>query len=508
MDSKRTGKWRSPFILIVLVGLAIAITYLTGTTLRAGITMMLGGSLLILLFLWFIFRSPLSWRGRFLGGLGFLMVLGGVASMLQMDGSADGTSMPNFIWKWTPKKGEGLEVLPEMGVEGLASTAVAHRDATQFLGDDARSGVFADVKMAVDWDKNPPKEIWRIPVGLGYGGFSVAGDRILTQEQRDDEELLTCYDLGSGAFLWAHRNKVRFSETLGGDGPRSTPTIDADAGLVYAMGTTGILDCVRLDSGALVWSQNVLEGSDGGLPTYGKPNAPLLHGDFVIVSGSDRAPTLLAYGRADGAPAWRAGENGAGYSSPALLDVNGVPQIVSVNSENVTGHDPLSGAVQWTYPWKAQWPKSAQPRSVGDGRILLTASYGMGTHLIQVKGNAVEELWSAIRMKTKFSSVCVLGNYAYGLDEGVFSCIDITNGERMWKDGRYGFGQNILADGVLIVQGEQGGVFLVEATPDEHRELASIEVLKGKTWNTPTLAAPYLILRNDTEAVCLLLPAP
>jgi outer membrane protein assembly factor BamB len=493
--------------MFLIAAIAVAICYAVQMPLRAGVAMILGLLVLLLIVLWMVFRSPMSWKSRLLVFAGFVGLAFAVKASVKVDGSLDGTSMPKLIWKWTPRAGEGLAALPETGVIAPVpqSMTVAHADVLQFLGDDARSGVFADTGIATDWEKNPPKELWRIPVGLGWGGFSVMGNFAVTQEQRDDEELVTCYDLGSGSFLWAHRNKVRFTEGMGGDGPRSTPTIDAATGLVYAMGGTGILDCLELATGKLVWTKDVLGELGRGNPMYGKANGPLLVGELVVVSGGKGAPTLVAYQKADGAAGWKGGESGASYSSPALLDVNGESQIVSVNADNVTGHELGTGAVIWSYPWEAKWPKSAQPRSVGDGRILVTASYGMGTHLFQVKGSEVETLWDTVRMKTKFSSVCVKGGHAYGLDEGVFSCIEIETGERIWKDGRYGFGQNILVGDALLVLSEQGEVILVEATPEEHRELAKISVMDSKTWNTPTLAAPYLLVRNDREAVCLLL---
>ena len=80
--------------------------------------------------------------------------------------------------------------------------------------------------------------------------------------------------------------------------------------------------------------------------------------------------------------------------------------------------------------------------------------------------------------------------------------IDPTDGQRRWKRGRYGHGQVILVEDLLLVLTESGEIVLVEARPDRHSELARLEVLEGKTWNPPALAAPYLLVRHDRQAVC------
>jgi outer membrane protein assembly factor BamB len=119
-------------------------------------------------------------------------------------------------------------------------------------------------------------------------------------------------------------------------------------------------------------------------------------------------------------------------------------------------------------------------------------------------------LWKNLRMKTQFNSVAERDGFIYGLDDGLLACVDAKTGERKWKSGRYGSGQTLLAGNFVIVQSERGPVALVEAKPDAFNEVARLEALSSKTWNHPTLAGRYLLLRNDQEAVCyeLLLASP
>jgi outer membrane protein assembly factor BamB len=96
--------------------------------------------------------------------------------------------------------------------------------------------------------------------------------------------------------------------------------------------------------------------------------------------------------------------------------------------------------------------------------------------------------------------------FVYGLDDGILACVDLATGELRWKEGRYGHGQCLLVGDLLLLTAENGEVVLIEPTPDERRELTKVAALRGKTWNPPALAGDLLLVRNDQEAACYLLP--
>ncbi|MEZ0275735.1 MAG: PQQ-binding-like beta-propeller repeat protein, partial [Roseimicrobium sp.] len=351
----------------------------------------------------------------------------------------------------------------------------------------------------------------RIPVGLGWAGFSVAGRRAVTQEQRGDDEYVTCYDVATGKLLWGHKDAVRFSEGMGGDGPRATPTIDVEKKLVYSLGATGILNCLDLATGQKKWGRNILTDTGTKNLMWAKSSAPLLYGPHVIVSGGDTAPTLIALRRDTGDIAWKAGSDGASYSSPVVLTLAGREQIVSVNKFSVTGHDPATGEVLWTFDWPSDNAKVSQPVPAGDDQILVSSSYGMKSHLLKVAKDAGGKfactvVWTNTAPRTKFSSPAIIGKHAYGLDEGTLACVNLADGERTWREGRYGFGQHLIVGDHLLIQTEQGDVVLVKANPERLEEVGRLDALSSKTWNPPTLAGRWLLVRNDREAICYEIP--
>jgi len=329
---------------------------------------------------------------------------------------------------------------------------------------------------------------------------------VLGLTQRGENEQVVCYELADGHEVWSHTNRVRFSEPIGGDGPRATPTIHQ--GRVYALGATGILDCLDAATGKLIWTRDTLK--ENALPNtyWGKSSSPLVVDNLVVVTGGmTKKSTLLAFHREDGSPAWQTGTDEASFSSPALVTLDGTRQILSVNDSSVTGHDPKDGRILWEYPWPGSMPKCAQPVVVGGDRVFLSASFNAGSVLLQVKKGtdgsfAATEAWKNRNLKSEFSNIVSRDGFLYGLDDGILGCLDIATGARKWKDGRYGHGQVLLVGDLLLVQTEQGPITLVEANPSGFHEVAKLNALEAKTWNTPALAGEYLLVRNDQEAAC------
>lgn len=471
---------------------------------------------LILLMLWYVLIGPGEWRLRLkrfaVGVMVLALVTALFAGLTRYEGSTGGTSLPKFVWRWAPAVDAAIAAAKpatsDLGSEsdksGVLSAAEGVVDSPQFLGVN-RDGVWAEAQAGLDWQKQRPRELWRQPIGAGWSSFAVVGRRALTQEQRREGELVTCYDLLTGDLLWAHSDRARLESGMGGLGPRSTPTIVGER--VYVFGGTGILNCLHLSSGKLIWSQDLGPQMKGHFPEWGKSTSPLVVDDLIVVSGAENAaPTLLAFDAISGKPAWVYDGRGASYSSPRLLEVDGVSQIVSVNGKDATGHDPVSGKELWSFAWPGKYPKVAQPLLAGTDQILLTAGYGAGSFLIEVKHKGdrwtVKELWKSKKMKTKFSSAVIRGDYAYGLDGGIMACIDLKSGKKVWKGGRYGFGQQLLVADKLLVQTEKGGIAIVKADPEAYEEIFQMQVLDHMTWNVPTLAGRYLLVRNDREVVC------
>ena len=372
-----------------------------------------------------------------------------------------------------------------------------------------RDGVVSGVEIETDWSKAPPAELWRRKIGPGWSSFAVRGHLVYTQEQRGDDEIVSCYDLATGAPVWMHKDPARFYESNGGAGPRGTPALSG--GRVYTLGATGIVNALDAGSGAVAWSRNAAADTGAKNPGWGFAGSPLVLDDIVVVAASGR---LAAYEIADGKPRWFS-PHGSGYSSPHLSTIDGVEQILLVTSTGATGVKPADGTVLWEHKWEGV--PMLQPARLSDGDVLIASgdmAGGMGIRRLRVahgsSGWSAEEKWTSRGLKPYFNDFVVHEGHAYGFDGSILSCIDLADGTRKWKGGRYGNGQlMLLADeAVLLVLTEEGDLALVQATPDQFTELAKVPALEGKTWNHPVLVGDVLLVRNGEEMAAFRLSHP
>jgi outer membrane protein assembly factor BamB len=466
----------------------------------------------LLLNLWMLFAALPFKAKLFILAVQLLIVIGGVAfirNFLKMQSSYTGAGVPRLVWKWTPAPDTALPPPAVAAQSASVDLTPTKADWPQFLGPH-RDNSTDDSGRSPDWVAHPPKQLWRQPIGAGWGSFAIVNGFAITEEQRGPQELTTCREARTGTIRWQHANTTRFSEGMGGDGPRATPTI-AD-GRVYVMGATGILDCLDGAAGNVIWSRNVLADAQAKNLTWGKSCSPLVVDQFVIVTGGDSpGPSLLAYDKQTGGPLWKSGTDQSAYCSPPLATIGGRREVVVVNAHSVTGCELSTGSQLWSFPWKGNWPKVSQAVPFSSDRLFISAGYGLGCSMLQITtdasgGQSVAQIWNNRKLKTEFTNIVVRNGLVYGLDDGVLTCLDPATGTRHWRDGSYGHGQLLLSGNLLIVQSEPGDVALVEASPDNYHELATFPALSGKTWNNPALSGHLLLVRNDREAACYELP--
>jgi outer membrane protein assembly factor BamB len=366
----------------------------------------------------------------------------------------------------------------------------------------ARDGIVHDLRIETDWAAKPPLELWRRPIGPGWSSFAVRGDRLYTQEQRGEEEIVSCHDLRTGEPVWRHADAARFWESNAGPGPRGTPTLSG--GRVYTFGATGILNVLDAGDGSVVWSRNAASDTEAQVPYWGFSSSPVLVDDLVVVAVSGK---LVAYDAASGERRWLVASRGNSYSSPQLSTIDGVPQIVLLRGAGAHSVAPADGTLLWEHAWP-DVGAILQPARVSDHDLLITAndmSGGVGTRRISVAhgpgGWTVDERWTTTGLKPYFSDLVVHGGHAYGVDGRILACIDLADGKRKWKGGRFGHGQLMLLpdQDLLLVLSEEGELGLVRATPDRFEELARFKAIQGKTWNHPALVGDVLLVRNGEE---------
>ena len=424
----------------------------------------------------------------------------GMWALVRSDGiTGDGAA--EFAWRWTKTHEERLLTQADDEPTVLSSPRRATETGTGwpgFRGRD-RDGIIRGVRIETDWSASPPVELRRRPIGPSCSSFAVRGDLLYTQEQRGDDEIVACYSVATGDPVWKHRDVARFWDSHAGAGPRATPTLSD--GRLYTFGATGILNVLDAGNGAVVWSRNAASDTEVKVPGWGFASSPLVIDDVVIAAG---AGVLVAYDLANGDLRWSGPAGGAGYSSPHLVTIDGVEQILLLSRTGAISVAPAEGTRLWEHPWPGG-ARIVQPALTADGDILMSAGEGRGIRRFAVaqgpNGWTIEERWRSVRLKPYFSDFVVHNGHAYGFDGGMLACIDVADGKRKWKGGRYGSGQLVLLfeQDLLLVLSEQGELALVMASPEQFTEVERFPAIEGKTWNHPVLVGDVLLVRNGQE---------
>lgn len=498
---------------------------LTGAVLLIDKSMLMPGTLLITIPMGtaafaigaILFSRVLSFKRTLVAVL--LAVCGfGFSDLLRSDGMWGEFSALDLHWRWLSSHEERMlarrEDQPEPERAELsreeADRWLANPEWSGFRGADRTSRQHGP-PISADWSNSPPRKIWKIPVGPGWSSFAVAGNLIFTQEQRGPMETTVCYAAESGKEFWTQAVATRFYDSLGGPGPRATPTL-AD-GKLFVMGASGRL--MRLDprTGDVRWQVDLQDVANRTPPTWGFSSSPLVVDSSVIVhAGGKGDQGVLAFDVETGELNWAAAAGDHSYSSPQLCTIADEDFVLMLTNTGLNLLNPQTGAERLFYEWKYKGYRVLQPQVVDGDSVLLATGTGMGTRRIRLSNSdgqlSVEALWTSRRLKPDFNDFVVYRDHGYGFDGAIFTCVDLATGERAWKGGRYGKGQVLLlvSSGLLLVVSERGEVLLLKADPSGCQELARFRALEGKTWNHPVVIGDRLYIRNAREAACYRLP--
>ena len=344
------------------------------------------------------------------------------------------------------------------------------------------------MQIATDWSQSPPVQLWRRPIGPGWSSFAVSGNLLYTQEQRGGDEIVSCYRMSTGEPVWRHRDATRFWESNGGAGPRGTPTLSN--GRVYTFGgDRNPQRARRRHRRRRVVAQRGVrrprQDPDVGLLELAAGRRRRRHRrgrrEARRLRRRDRQAALVRRSAAASATARRISST-----------IDGVEQVLFISGPGTTSVAPATGKVLWEHAWEGG--AIVQPALTADGDVLvntISMNGGLGMRRLAIAhksgGWTASERWTSTGLKPYFNDFVVHNGHAYGFDGNILSCIDLQDGTRKWKGGRYGNGQLVLlADqDLLLVLSEEGELALVKATPDQFTEVARFPGARGQDLEPP-----------------------
>lgn len=389
--------------------------------------------------------------------------------------------------------------------------------ATTFAGDwpqwrgPNRDDSSTETGLLKQWPAGGPKKAWTFEnAGMGYAGFSVAAGKLFTMGTRDGKEILLALDANTGKELWA----TPMADILGngwGDGPRGTPTVDADR--IYAISGKGTIVCANVADGKVVWTKTMKE-LGGDAPGWGFTESPLVDGKLVVLTPGGRKGTMAALDKMTGAPVWQSSDltEGAQYSSIIPAAIGGKKEYVQLVMQTVFGVDAATGKVDWRSPWSGSTAVIPSPLVKGD-EVFVTSGYGAGSKKVKVAGAEATDVFLNKDLVNHHGGVIRVGDYVYGhSDKGGWTCMSWADGSVKWTEKKaLGKGAIGYADGMFYCLGERdGSVVLISASPDGWKEAGRFKLdplsthrnPKGAIWTHPVIANGKLYLRDQEFISC------
>lgn len=371
-----------------------------------------------------------------------------------------------------------------------------------------RDGWVEHFKIPARWPKQLKKE-WSVEVGAGYGTPLVEGQRVYQHARQGEEEVIWCVDLASGKQIWRKSYKNPFKIGGGGErhgkGPKSCPVM-AD-GRLFTLSITGMIHAWDVESGSLLWRKDYRgKWEKGNQPNWGVSTSPIVDGERLIVHlGNDGVGALMAFDVKSGREVWSQGEHGTSYSSPLLVEIAGVRQVVQWNHETLAGVESRTGKLLWEYPAPHRSHNQNMPTPVfHKGRILLGGE-NRGIKCLEplLKDGkwSVNRLWHQRKVALDMSTAVINGDHLYGMSHfkmGQIFCLDPRDGTIRWlSEGRVGQNVAFLAlEGHVAALRANGELRIIAADPAAYRARAAYRVAPDQTWAPPVLLDSKILIKD------------
>lgn len=356
------------------------------------------------------------------------------------------------------------------------------------------------------WPASGPPVVWQRPLGEGYSSPSVEEGVLYTMYGRPRQEVVLAASATDGKTLWEYITPMTFQSDAPemGNGPYATPLVVGDR--VFTAGVAGRFQCFEKKTGKLVWTQQLWTDHHGSRMMYGYASSPIAFRDLVIAPVGGAGKAVMAFRQADGSVAWSQNNYGNVYSSPILIDVNGLEQIALVMDGFVIGVNPHNGDLQWQVPFKADYSIAvAMPVWGPDNLLFVSSEYNAGSKVIELKRNGLQtvatELWSSNRLRLHHGNAMRIGAAIYFSSGGkgsqaILSAVDARSGKIYWQERSIEKATFVWADQKLITLDQDGNLMIAYPSPQGFKIASKASLLTHLSWTPPVLVGTRLFIRD------------
>ncbi|MFV1994756.1 MAG: PQQ-binding-like beta-propeller repeat protein, partial [Verrucomicrobiales bacterium] len=334
--------------------------------------------------------------------------------------------------------------------------------------------------------------VWKQPIGSASSSVSVEGGRAVTMFDQGDTGYLACFDVDSGEILWKIPTGPATAGANGAfDGAISTPCIHG--GRVFSLTPQGVLSAVSIETGERAWQVDLVKDLGATPSLYGFGASPMVYGDELLLMVGPPVGTIAAFSLETGELLWGVGEDVANYQHPIVVDHSGVPTLVVAGETEVTGVDLSSGESAWSFAHEGRGARGAWstvPVALPGDRVFL-AYDDLFSKVVSLAGSASggagEVVWEGRSIRNSYNVPVLVGANLYAYSSRAFGCVDSETGELLWRSANPGDGFLSAVDGHLVMLTKRGTLHLAEASSDDYRGLASVELFADPSWCVPAV---------------------
>ncbi|NKB87105.1 MAG: PQQ-binding-like beta-propeller repeat protein [Acidobacteria bacterium] len=352
--------------------------------------------------------------------------------------------------------------------------------------------------LVTPWPAQPELRVrWRQEIGTGYSGIAVAEGVAVTLAAEGGTDSVVALDAGTGDVAWRSSLGTAFKGREGAvDGSTSTPAI-AD-GIVFAVGGEGVLVALDLLDGTERWRIDFVDRFGAPVPHWGFAGSPLIVGEVVIAgTGGEDGMAMAAFDRTTGELRWRAGEDLISYQSPVLAPDR--TTVIAAGDERIFGLDSETGAIRWEREHGSAnfFGRIVNPVLLDEGRMLLTGRGGDSVATTTEAATGEGVVWESRFLKNNYATPVLIGDNVFGYSGTLLAAVDASTGVLAWRSRQPGDGFVVGAGRHLIAITKRGSLHIDEATADEYREVASLELFDELVWTPPSVAYGRIYARGS-----------
>lgn len=366
------------------------------------------------------------------------------------------------------------------------------------------------ISKETDWSpkalNDEPKILWRAKLGMGFSSFAVVDGRVYTTGNTADTDTLFCFDADTGKEIWKYSHPEPLDPKYFEGGTTATPTVDGDT--VYILSRTGQLAALDAAKGDIKWKKDIAREVGATKPTWGFSGSPFIEGAMLVVNVGKFGTALV---KTTGQVVWNTGREESGYATPVPFEMRKRKSLAIFGSQELAAIDPLTGKLQWSFPWKTEYDVNAADPIISGDKIFVSSGYNKGGGLIDLSSGRPKEVWANQNMHTMFNPAVLIGGYLYGIsgqagksgDSGL-ACVEFATGKLMWLEKSLMFGAMTATTDKLIAIGEKGELVIADVNPDKFVADSRAQVLGGRCWTTPVLANGRIYIRNAKgDMICV-----